>query len=72
VALFQLESSSNEETVFERIKFRELGCGCSHFGCARAQMMHANGVDVLSMYMYYTQYDCIKITHINPFFFFCG
>jgi hypothetical protein len=30
VALFQLESSSNEEMEFERFRFRELGCGCSH------------------------------------------
>jgi hypothetical protein len=29
VALFQLESSSNEEMEFERVRFRELGCGCS-------------------------------------------
>jgi hypothetical protein len=30
VALFQLEGSSNEETVFERVRFREKGCGCSY------------------------------------------
>jgi hypothetical protein len=30
VALFQLESSSNEEMEFERVRFRELGCGCSY------------------------------------------
>jgi hypothetical protein len=30
VALFQLESSSNEEIEFERVRFRELGCGCSY------------------------------------------
>jgi hypothetical protein len=29
VALFQLEGSSNEETVFEHVRFREKGCGCS-------------------------------------------
>jgi hypothetical protein len=29
VALFQLESSSNEEIEFEHVKFREQGCGCS-------------------------------------------
>jgi hypothetical protein len=29
VALFQLKSSSNEEMEFERVRFRELGCGCS-------------------------------------------
>jgi hypothetical protein len=28
VALFQLESSSNEEMEFECVRFRELGCGC--------------------------------------------
>jgi hypothetical protein len=32
VALFQLESSSNEEMEFERVRFREFGCGCS-YGC---------------------------------------
>jgi hypothetical protein len=25
-----LESSSNEEMEFERVRFRELGCGCSY------------------------------------------
>jgi hypothetical protein len=30
VALSQLESSSNEEMEFERVRFRELGCGCSN------------------------------------------
>jgi hypothetical protein len=33
VALFQLEGSSNEETVFERVRFREKGCGCSYVVC---------------------------------------
>jgi hypothetical protein len=33
VALFQLEISSNEEMEFERVRFRELGCGCSKESC---------------------------------------
>jgi hypothetical protein len=31
VALFQLEGSSNEETEFERVRFREKGCGSAFF-----------------------------------------
>jgi hypothetical protein len=30
VAFFQLESSSNEEMEFERVRFREKGRGCFH------------------------------------------
>jgi hypothetical protein len=39
VALFQLEGSSNEETVFERVRFREKGCGCSQSCFSREPKM---------------------------------
>jgi hypothetical protein len=44
VALFQLEGSSNQETVFERVRFREKGCGCS-----QARLYSSSGVKWITL-----------------------
>jgi hypothetical protein len=48
VALFSLESSSNEEMEFERVRFRELGCGCSDKPIASLHILGVCRVQTMS------------------------